>query len=184
MGCGKVTVLGRQPVVRGRQNALTAEHTLMARGDAWRPAAGYDGFPGNSCEGTQHHPDTGHDASRDGSVGDCRQRGHVWQRNLDDIEAQDCRFVAGTRLHRPAHPPQQAIAFMANSCARILARRVAIQKRPMSPRVIREALNGQQWAVQNDPENGKRHVIPSRPSAVAKAVDANVRLDVSDRRSG
>ncbi len=74
-----------------------------------------------------------------------------------------------------------AIAFMAYACVRHLARRVALQKRPMSPRVIREALNDRQCSVLHDPETGKRYVIPSRPSAEAKDIYATLGLDVSDR---
>ncbi len=62
-----------------------------------------------------------------------------------------------------------------------LARRVALQKRPMSPRVNREAFNDRQCSVLHDPENGKRYVIPSRPSAEAKDIYAALGLDVSDR---
>ena len=73
------------------------------------------------------------------------------------------------------------IAFIAYACVRHLARRVALQKRPLSPRVIREALNDRQYSVLHDPENGKRHIIPSRPSAEAKAIYATLGLNISDR---
>ncbi len=77
-----------------------------------------------------------------------------------------------------------AIAFMAYACVRHLARRVALQKRPMSPRVIREALNDRQCSVLHDPETGKRYVIPSRPSAEAKAIYATLGLNASARPYG
>lgn len=51
----------------------------------------------------------------------------------------------------------------------------------MSPRVTREALDDRQCAVLHDPENGRRYVIPSRPSAEAKDIHATPGLDVSDR---
>ena len=77
-----------------------------------------------------------------------------------------------------------AIAFMAYACVRHLARRVALQKRPMSPRVIREALNDRQCSVLHDPETDKRYVIPSRPSAEAKAIYATLGLNASARPYG
>ena len=77
-----------------------------------------------------------------------------------------------------------AIAFMAYACVRHLARRVALQKRPLSPRVIREALNDRQCSVLHDPETDKRYVIPSRPSAEARAIYATLGLSASARPYG
>ncbi|MDE2790041.1 MAG: transposase [Paracoccaceae bacterium] len=74
-----------------------------------------------------------------------------------------------------------AIAFMAYACVRHLAWRVALQKQPLSPRVIREALNDRQCSVLHGPETGRRYVIPSRPSAEAKAIYAPLRLELSAR---
>ena len=77
-----------------------------------------------------------------------------------------------------------AMAFMACACVRHLARRVALQKRPMSQRVIREALNDRQCPMLHDPGNGKRRVIRSRPSAEAKVIHATTGLESSVRPCG
>ena len=74
-----------------------------------------------------------------------------------------------------------AIAFMACACLRDLARPVALQKRPMSPRVICVAHSGRQGLVLQDPENGKRCVVPSRPSTAANSIRATPGLDVPSR---
>ena len=63
-----------------------------------------------------------------------------------------------------------AISFMAYACVRHLGWRVALQKQPMSPQVIREALMDRQCSVLKDPENGKRYVIPSQLSGEGKAI--------------
>lgn len=80
-----------------------------------------------------------------------------------------------------AHP---AIAFMAHACVRHPARRVTLQERPMSPRVIRGAPNDRQCPVPHDPGNGRRYVIPPRPGAEAKDIHATPGLDVPDRPYG
>ena len=57
-----------------------------------------------------------------------------------------------------------AIAFMAFACIRHLAYRVALQKRRMSPEVIRNALVHRQCSVLRHRRTGKRYAVPSKPS--------------------
>ena len=50
--------------------------------------------------------------------------------------------------------------------------------------VIREAPNDCQNSVLHDPETGRHHVIPFRPSAKAKVIHAKLGLDTSVRPYG
>ena len=72
-----------------------------------------------------------------------------------------------------------AISYMAYACVRHLAWRVRLQKGPMSPKVIREALIDRQLSILEDPTTQKRYGIPSRPSAEAKAIYATLGLKLS-----
>jgi len=74
-----------------------------------------------------------------------------------------------------------AIAFMAYACVRHLAYRVAVQKQPMSPKVIQTALRHRQFLVLHDPENNTHYAIPSMPSAEAKAIYATLGLATTTR---
>ncbi|MCY3876533.1 MAG: hypothetical protein OXF88_19865 [Rhodobacteraceae bacterium] len=54
----------------------------------------------------------------------------------------------------------------------------------MTPQVTREALNDRQVSVLHDPEVGRRHVIPLRPVAEAKVIQATFGLESSVRPWG
>ena len=72
-----------------------------------------------------------------------------------------------------------AIAFMAFACVRHLAYRVAIQKRRMSPEVIRSALVHRQCSVLRCRQSGNRYVIPSKPTAAAEQIYATMGLPLT-----
>ena len=72
-----------------------------------------------------------------------------------------------------------AIAFMAFACGRHLACRVAIQKRRMSPEVIRSALVHRQCSVLRCAQSGNRYVIPSRPTPAAEQIYATMGLHLT-----
>ena len=69
-----------------------------------------------------------------------------------------------------------AISFMAFACVRHLAYRVGIQKRRMSPEVIRSALIHRQCSILRCRKSGKRYVIPSKPSLAAESIYATMGL--------
>ena len=72
-----------------------------------------------------------------------------------------------------------AIAFMAFACVRHLAYRVAIQKKRMSPEVIRSALVHRQCSVLSCRQSGNRYVIPSKPTPVAEQIYATMGLPLT-----
>ena len=72
-----------------------------------------------------------------------------------------------------------AIAFMAFACVRHLAYRVAIQKRRMSPEVIRSALVHRQCSVLRCRQSGHRYVIPSQPTPPAEQIYATLGLPLT-----
>ena len=72
-----------------------------------------------------------------------------------------------------------AIAFMAFACVRHLAYRVAIQKRRMSPEVIRSALVHRQCSVLRCRQSGNRYVIPSKPTPAAEQIYATMGLPLT-----
>ena len=72
-----------------------------------------------------------------------------------------------------------AIAFMAFACVRHLAYRVAIQKRRMSPEVIRSTLVHRQCSVLHCRQSGNRYVIPSKPTPAAELIYATMGLPLT-----
>ena len=72
-----------------------------------------------------------------------------------------------------------AIAFMAFACVRHLAYRVAVQKRRMSPEVIRSALVHRQCSVLRCRQSGNRYVIPSKPTPAAEQIYATMGLPLT-----
>ena len=72
-----------------------------------------------------------------------------------------------------------AIAFMAFACVRHLAYRVAIQKRRMSPEVIRSALVHRQCSVLCCRQSDNRYVIPSKPTPAAEQIYATMGLPLT-----
>lgn len=73
-----------------------------------------------------------------------------------------------------------AIAFMAFACVRHLAYRVALQKRRMSPGVIRDALLHRQNSVLRHVRTGRRYAIPSPASPETKLIYETLGLTWSD----
>ena len=57
---------------------------------------------------------------------------------------------------------------MAFPCVRLLAYRVAIQKRRMHPEAIRFALTGRKLSILRCKQSGNRYVIPSGPTPDAE----------------
>ena len=72
-----------------------------------------------------------------------------------------------------------AIAFMVFTCVRHLAYRVAIQKRQMSPEVIRSALAHRQCSAPRCRQSGNRYVIPSKPAPAAEQIYATMGLPLT-----
>ena len=72
-----------------------------------------------------------------------------------------------------------AIAFMAFACVRHLAYRVGIQKRRMSPEVIRSALVHRQCSVLRCRQTDNRSVISSRPTQAAEQIHATMGLPLT-----
>ena len=56
-----------------------------------------------------------------------------------------------------------ALSFMAFACVRHLAWRVELQKRRLSPEVLRNALQHRQVSVLEDDRTGRRYGVPSKP---------------------
>ena len=63
-----------------------------------------------------------------------------------------------------------AIAFMAYSCVRHLAYRVALQKRRLSPEAIRGALIHRQCSILRDTSTRRRYAVPSRQTPDMKII--------------
>ena len=72
-----------------------------------------------------------------------------------------------------------AISFMAFACVRHLAYRVAVQKRRMSPEVIRSALVHRQCSILRCQQTGNRYVIPSKPTPKAEMIYATMGLPLT-----
>ena len=118
---------------------------------------------------------------RDASVTEVMSHHHgLWQ-----VE-ESCRITKHDLRARPiwhwnsdrirAHT---AIACMAFACVRHLAHRVAIQKRRMSPEVIRSALVHRQCSVLRCRQSGNRYVIPSKPAPAAERIYATMGLPLT-----
>ena len=72
-----------------------------------------------------------------------------------------------------------AIAFIALLCVRHLEYRCALQYRPLSPESIQNSLLGMQQSVLRDSSDGRRYVIPSRPTVHAEGLYRIVGLQPS-----
>ena len=68
---------------------------------------------------------------------------------------------------------------MAFACVRHLAYRVGIQKRQMSPEIIRPALVHRQCSVLRCRQCGNRYVIPSRPTRATEQIYTTMGLPLT-----
>ena len=83
----------------------------------------------------------------------------ITKHDLHDLKVRPVHHWTASRVHA-----RIAIAFMTFACLRHLAYRVALQKRRMSPNVLRNALLQRQCSLLRHRRTGQRYLVPSKPS--------------------
>ena len=81
------------------------------------------------------------------------------------------------RIKTTPNSPRRSVQLV--EAVRHLAYRVAIQKRRMSPEVIRSALVHRQCSVLRCRQSGNRYVIPSKPTPAAEQIYATMGLPLT-----